>query len=62
MQGVVFDRGAWEGTAVQVKDSMIIVDNEGAVFQIAGGTKRISRPDIEQRIREAIQYQATQIT
>jgi len=61
MQGVVFDRGAWEGTAVQVKDSMIIVDNEGAVFQISGGPKRISRPDIEQRIREAIQYQSSQI-
>lgn len=58
MQGVVFDRGAWEGTAVQVKDSMIIVDNEGAVFQVAGGAKRISRPDIEQRIRESIQRQA----
>lgn len=62
MQGVVFDRGAWEGTAVQVKDSMIITDNEGAVFQISGAAKRISRPDIEERIREAIQYQATQIT
>lgn len=60
MQGVVFDRGAWEGTALQVKDSMIIVDNEGAVFQISGGIDRISRPDIEERIREAIQLQAMQ--
>lgn len=60
MQGVVFDQGAWEGTAVQVKDSMIIVNNEGAVFQVSGGIKRISRPDIEQQIREAIQYQASQ--
>lgn len=59
MQGVVFDRGAWEGTAIQVKDSMIVVDNEGAVFQISGGAKRISRPDIEERIREAIQLQAS---
>lgn len=61
MQGVVFDRGAWEGTAVQVKDSMIIVDNEGAVFQVSGGLKRISRPDVEERIRKAIEYQASQI-
>lgn len=60
VQGVVFDRGAWEGTAVQVKDSMIIVDNLGAVFQIQGGTKKISRPDIEEQIRKAIQYQAAQ--
>lgn len=59
VQGIVFDRGAWEGTAIQVKDSMIVVDNEGAVFQIRGGAKRISRPDIEERIREAIQYQAS---
>ena len=58
MQGVVFDRGAWEGTAIQVKDSMIIVDNEGAVFQISGGAKRISRPDIEERIRKSIAAQA----
>lgn len=60
MQGVVFDRGAWEGTAIQVKNSMILVDNEGAVFQVSGGMERISRPDIEQRIREAIQFQASQ--
>jgi hypothetical protein len=59
-QGIVFDRGAWGGTAVQVKESMIIVDNEGGVFQISGGLKRISRPDIEERIREAIEYQASQ--
>jgi len=58
MQGVVFDRGSWEGTAIQVKDSMIIVDNEGAVFQVSGGIKRISRPDIEERIRKAIAAQA----
>ena len=57
LQGVVFDRGTWAGTALQVKDSMIIVDNDGGVFQISGGIKRISRPDIEEQIREAIQYQ-----
>jgi hypothetical protein len=39
---------------------MILVDNGGAVFQIAGGLKRISRPDVEERIRKAIQYQASQ--
>lgn len=57
VQGIVFDRGTWEGTSIQVKDSMIIVDNGGAVFQIAGGAKRISRPDIEERIRKAIAIQ-----
>lgn len=59
VQGIVFDRGAWAGTAIQVKDSMIIVDSEGAVIQITGGSsKRISRPDIEEQIREAIQFDA----
>ena len=60
VQGIVFDRGAWGGTGVQVKDSIIIVDSEGGVFQIKGDAVRISRPDIEERIREAIQFQATQ--
>jgi hypothetical protein len=59
LQGVTFDRGVWEGTAVQVKESMILVDADGGVFQIAGGLKRISRPDIEERIRVAIaEYEA----
>ena len=58
VQGVTFDRGTWEGTAVQVKESMVIVDNDGGVFQIAGGLERISNPAIEERIRAAIQYQA----
>jgi hypothetical protein len=56
-KGILFDRGSWEGTAVQVKDSLIVVDEDGAVFQIAGGQKRISRPDIEERIRRAIQIE-----
>lgn len=56
-QGVVFDRGAWEGTGVQVKDSMIIVGADGSVFDIAGGIEKISRPDIEERIRKAIKAQ-----
>lgn len=58
LQGVTFDRGTWEGTAVQIKESMVMVDNDGGVFQIAGGLKRISRPDIEERIRKAIQIQS----
>jgi hypothetical protein len=58
LQGVTFDRGTWPGTAVQIKESMVIVDSDGGVFQIAGGLQRISRPDIEERIRKAIQLQA----
>jgi len=55
IQGILFDRGSWEGTAIKVKDSLIIADQDGGVFQIQGGLKRISRPDIEERIRRAIQ-------
>lgn len=58
LQGVAFDRGTWEGTAIAVKESMIIVDSDGGVFQIAGGLNRISNPSIEERIRKAIAYQA----
>lgn len=58
-QSVLFDRGSWAGTAVQVKDSLMLVDEEGGVFQIAGGSQqRVSRPDIEERIRRGIQAAA----
>lgn len=56
-EGILYDRGCWEGSAVPVKDSLILCDQDGAVFQIQGGLKRISRPDIEERIRRAIQDQ-----
>lgn len=56
--GILYDRGAWEGTAIKVKDSLIVVDEDGGVFQISGGLKRISRPDIEERIRRSMQKQA----
>jgi hypothetical protein len=58
IQGVAFNRGTWEGTAIPVKESMILVDSDGGVFQISGGLERISPPDIEERIREAIAAQA----
>lgn len=58
LQGVVFDRGAWEGTAVAIKETLIIVDGDGGVFAIRGGApQRISNPGIEEEIRTAIQLQ-----
>lgn len=54
-RGILFDRGSWEGAAVQVKDSLFVIDEDGAVFQIASGQTRVSRPDVEERIRRAIQ-------
>lgn len=60
-QGILFDRGSWEGTAIQVKDSLILTDEDGAVFQVRGGLERISTPDIEERIRKAIHLQQSLI-
>lgn len=58
LQGVVFDRGTWEGTAVAINEALIVCDADGAVFQITGGTpKRISQADVEEEIRKAIQNQ-----
>lgn len=56
--GVLYDRGSWEGTGVKVKESLVLVDEDGAVFQIGGGLKRLSRPDIEERIHKAIRLSA----
>ena len=53
--GILYDRGGWEGTAVRVGDSLFITDENGGVWQISGGLKRVSRPDIEERIRRAMQ-------
>lgn len=61
LQGVTFDRGTWPGTALQVKESMMIIDSDGGVFQVAGGLQRISTPGVEERIRKAIQRQAPYI-
>jgi hypothetical protein len=57
VQGILFDRGTIPGTALRVKDTMMIVDNDGAVFQIKGGLRRVSTPAIEERIRRALARQ-----
>jgi hypothetical protein len=53
-QGILFDRGAIEGTAVKVRDSMMVVDEEGGAFIINNGQRRVSFPAIEERIRTQI--------
>lgn len=58
LRGVVFDRGAWQGTAVAINETLVVVDSDGGVFLIRGGTpQRVSNPGIEQQIREAIANQ-----
>ncbi len=54
-QGQTFDRGIVEGTDVQIKDSVVVTDNDGAVYVITGGgPQRVSNPSIEERIRLAL--------
>lgn len=58
LQGVVFDRGTWEGTAVAVHEALMVCGSDGSVFKIMGGApQRVSTPGIEETIRKAIQYQ-----
>jgi hypothetical protein len=57
-QGIIFDRGSWQGTAVKVRDSMVVADEEGGVFIINNGQRRISNPAIEERLRKAIAIQS----
>lgn len=58
LRGAVFDRGTWEGTAVAIKETLIVVDGDGGVFAIRGGQpQRISNPGIEEQIRLAIANQ-----
>lgn len=57
LSGVVFDRGAVQGTAVQRKGSVILVDQNGGVYEIRNGEKKISPPDIDEILRKAIAIQ-----
>lgn len=59
-QGRVFDRGVWGGTDVAVKDSVMVVDTDGVVYQIVDGApRRVSNHAVEERIRQAIKDQIT---
>jgi hypothetical protein len=57
-QGIVFDRGVWEGSDQAIKDTAVVTDQDGIVYAITGnGPQRISNNSIEERIRRAIQEQ-----
>ncbi len=57
LQSRVFDRGVWEGSDVRVKDSVILVDQDGVVYAIGDRPTRISTHGIEERIRRAMNVQ-----
>ncbi len=59
LQAAALDWGVWEGTDVNVKDSVILVDRDAVVYRIrrGGGAERISTHGIEERIRRAMNVQ-----
>ena len=54
VQGRLFDRGIWQGTDVQIKDFVILVDTDGVVYKIGSSPEPISDHSIEERIRNAM--------
>lgn len=62
VKGITIDRGLMEGTAVHIKEKMIYVDTTGGVFLVKGQEDRVSTPDIEERIRNAILFQNSRIS
>ena len=60
VQGIAFSRGGLEGTAKVLDEAVIMVGNDGVVYMIAGGLRRISTHGIEERIRRAIRTEKEQ--
>jgi hypothetical protein len=54
-QGRVYARGVVQGTAVRIKDQVILVGSDGVVYSIGGGVQRISHHGIEERIRTQLE-------
>jgi hypothetical protein len=60
-QGRVFERGVWEGSDVQIKDTLVLMDTDGVIYRIDGsGPQRISDNSVEERTRNAIKLAVTQ--
>jgi len=51
VQGRLFERGIVGGTAVQIKDSVMLVDNTGVVYRLEGTPTEVSDNSISERIR-----------
>jgi hypothetical protein len=54
IQGRLFDRGIWGGTAVKIGDQMMVVDRNSVAWLVGDqGVQRVSNNGVEQRIRES---------
>ena len=56
-QGLAFSQGTIEGTAVQIRQQLFTVAEDGIVYQVAGAPRRISNNGIEERVRLALAAQ-----
>lgn len=55
VQGQLFDRGIVEGTDVQVKDVVVLVDTDGVVYMLSGGSPApISDNSVSEQIRRSL--------
>lgn len=55
IEGRAFNFGIYDGTAVRMKDtSVVVVADDGTVFNIAGTPKEVSNPAIAEKMRNAI--------
>ena len=52
--GRVYDRGAIEGSAVNVKGTVFLVGADNVVYAIGGSAQRVSNHGVEEVIREAL--------
>jgi ureidoglycolate hydrolase len=55
VSGRVYDRGAIEGTVVNIKGVVFLVGQDYIVYGIGGSAQRVSNHGVEQMIREALE-------
>lgn len=61
LQGRMYDRGIFDGTAQKVGDSVILVGEDGVVYSVENGPERISYNGLEERIRTAMRTQVSEL-
>tara|TARA_R110000772_G_scaffold2839_1_gene10303 strand:+ start:12075 stop:13310 length:1236 start_codon:yes stop_codon:yes gene_type:complete len=57
-KGLAFSQGALEGTIVPIRNQIVVVAEDGIVYEIVGGVNRISNNSVEERIRVSRAAQA----
>jgi hypothetical protein len=61
IEGRLFENGIWGGTAVKIKDDVVVVGNDGRVWRVSGGPQPVSNPGIAEMIRNAIKKQGLEL-